>query len=118
MGGARRVAKKQRKEKEETRIKKQRKEEVENEKGARRLTKKEEGRIKIKRKEEVENKKGKKGKNSGQKGNNEKVRKGKKNEIETNGSGSLDESTYNKLWCFDLSLEQILEKCVENKIKN
>merc|ERR1739844_244802 len=63
-------------------------------------------------------KKAKKGKNSGQKGNNEKVRKGNKNEIETNGSGSLDESTYNKLWCFDLSLEQILEKCVENKIKN
>jgi len=33
-------------------------------------------------------------------------------------SNAMDESTYNKLWCFDLSLEQILEKCVENKIKN
>merc|ERR1711892_1424730 len=31
---------------------------------------------------------------------------------------SMDESTYNKLWCFDLSLEQVLEKCVEEKIKN
>merc|ERR1711872_829419 len=30
----------------------------------------------------------------------------------------MEESTHNKLWCFDLSLEQILQKCVENKIKN
>merc|ERR1739844_150668 len=113
-------------EKEETRIKKQRKEEVENEKGARRLTKKGGRKNKDKKKggsrkqkgSKKSDKKAKKGKNSGQKGNNEKVRKGNKNEIETNGSGSLDESTYNKLWCFDLSLEQILEKCVENKIKN
>jgi len=33
-------------------------------------------------------------------------------------SNAMEESTYNKLWCFDLSLEQILERCVENKIKN
>merc|ERR1711942_372164 len=33
-------------------------------------------------------------------------------------SNAMEQSTYNKLWCFDLSLEQILEKCVENKIKN
>jgi len=30
----------------------------------------------------------------------------------------MADSTYNKLWCFDLSLEQVLEKCVEDKIKN
>jgi len=33
-------------------------------------------------------------------------------------SNVMADSTYNKLWCFDLSLEQVLEKCVENKIKN
>jgi len=44
------------------------------------------------------------GKNNGNSGNRS-----------NNGMG---ESTYNKLWCFDLSLEQILQKCVENKIKN
>jgi len=53
--------------------------------------------------------KGKKGgKNGGENTENKKNR---------NNQG-MDESTYNKLWCFDLSLEQILEKCVENKIKN
>jgi len=30
----------------------------------------------------------------------------------------LTEQTYNKLWCFDLSMEQVLKKCVEKKIKN
>jgi len=34
------------------------------------------------------------------------------------GPKVLDEQTYNKLWCFDLSMEQVLEKCVEEKIKN
>jgi len=34
------------------------------------------------------------------------------------GNNGMAESTYNKLWCFDLSLEQVFEKCVENKIKN
>jgi len=48
---------------------------------------------------------------------------GKKGGKNTGNSGNrnnngMGESTYNKLWCFDLSLEQILEKCVENKIKN
>jgi len=59
-------------------------------------------------------KKGNEGKNN-KKG---KGGKGNKNGKERNGNGSLDESTYNKLWCFDLSLEQVLEQCVENKIKN
>merc|ERR1711892_1198581 len=51
--------------------------------------------------------------------------KGKGKGKETNGnsggsgrkSSDLEESTYNQLWCFDLSLEQVLEKCVEAKIK-
>jgi len=52
----------------------------------------------------------KKGKKGGKKnGDNKKKNRNNK---------AMDDSTYNKLWCFDLSLEQILEKCVENKIKN
>merc|ERR1711942_559169 len=51
------------------------------------------------------------GKNSGKNSGNEE-KKGARN------NKGMDVSTYNKLWCFDLSLEQILEKCVENKIKN
>jgi len=48
---------------------------------------------------------------------------GKKGGKKNGGTGArnnngMEESTYNKLWCFDLSLEQILQKCVENKIKN
>jgi len=71
--------------------------------------------------------KGKKGKNKnrsakkrkeGKNDKKEKGGKGNKNGNARNGNGSLDESTYNKLWCFDLSLEQVLEQCVENKIKN
>jgi len=59
--------------------------------------------------------------------NDSKGKKGKKNKGKNAGSENkkasrnnkdMDDSTYNKLWCFDLSLEQILEKCVENKIKN
>jgi len=41
-----------------------------------------------------------------------------KRKAEGNAPKLLDEETYNKLWCFDLSMEQVLEKCVENKIKN
>merc|ERR1711942_193083 len=52
-----------------------------------------------------------KGKKGGKKNGNGEQKEGRNN----NG---MDASTYNKLWCFDLSLEQILEKCVENKIKN
>merc|ERR1711942_580556 len=51
------------------------------------------------------------GRNSGKNSGNEE-KKGARN------NKGMDVSTYNKLWCFDLSLEQILEKCVENKIKN
>jgi len=44
-----------------------------------------------------------------------KERNGKNNQQRNN---VMTDSTYNKLWCFDLSLEQVLEKCVEDKIKN
>merc|ERR1719184_301528 len=60
--------------------------------------------------------KGGKGKN-GKKGGKGKRRNGGKKDRNTEQNGMAD-STYNKLWCFDLSLEQVLEKCVEDKIKN
>merc|ERR1711862_689976 len=52
-----------------------------------------------------------KGKKGGKKNGNGEQKEGRNNK-------GMDASTYNKLWCFNLSLEQILEKCVENKIKN
>merc|ERR1719370_2418408 len=52
------------------------------------------------------------------KGKKEKKNKGKnagsENKKASRNNKDMDDSTYNKLWCFDLSLEQILEKCVEN----
>jgi len=72
--------------------------------------------------------KGKKGKGSrrnsdkGKKRKKDKKDKKDKKENDDKKAGrnnkDMDDSTYNQLWCFDLSLEQILEKCVENKIKN
>jgi len=61
------------------------------------------------------------GKKKKGKGNNDSKRKSKgKNggNSNRNNANGMDASTYNKLWCFDLALEQILEKCVEDKIKN
>jgi len=56
------------------------------------------------------NKSGKgKGKGSG-KGKGKGVSKGTRN--------AVDETLYMKLWCVDLSLEQSLQTCLENKIKN
>jgi len=64
----------------------------------------------------------KKGKNKGKKGKKGGKNTGEGNRKDPKKAGrtdkDMDDSTYNKLWCFDLSLEQILEKCVENKIKN
>eukprot|EP00092_Neocalanus_flemingeri_P038487 GFUD01041898.1.p1 GENE.GFUD01041898.1~~GFUD01041898.1.p1 ORF type:complete len:321 (+),score=111.22 GFUD01041898.1:52-1014(+) len=37
---------------------------------------------------------------------------------QTKNLANLSDTAYNKLWCFDLSLEQILEECVEEKINN
>jgi len=91
-----------------------------------------------------EKKRGRKGKKGGKKGNKDKrkgkegkktkgaskekngARKGKEGASKGKGGKKgkgrsqqeMQTSTYNKLWCFDLSLEQILEKCVEEKIKN
>jgi len=83
--------------------------------------KKESRRNKKPKKDSKRNKKPKKeSKKSGKKGG----KNGGKNDGETaekkknRNNNGMAVSTYNKLWCFDLSLEQILEKCVENKIKN
>jgi len=56
----------------------------------------------------------KKKKSQGKNNKKPKERNGKNNQR----NNAMTDSTYNKLWCFDLSLEQVLEKCVENKIKN
>jgi len=58
-------------------------------------------------------KKGKSGKGKGKgKGKN-------KDKVQERTSGNaLPEPIYNKLWCVDLAVEQALEKCVEDKIKN
>merc|ERR1712179_841545 len=61
--------------------------------------------------------KGKKGNGGGNNGGNGRNGKGGKSGRNTQQNAMAD-STYNKLWCFDLSLEQVLEKCVEDKIKN
>merc|ERR1712071_656282 len=52
-------------------------------------------------------------------------KKKKKEEKQTRGKKggksneqTLNEATYNKLWCFDLAMEQALEKCVEEKMNN
>jgi len=91
------------------------------------------GKARNKKSKKGRNKKSKKGNNGQRKNgqrNNKKPKKGKRNnkkskkskpekpEKKNRNNNAMDESTYNKLWCFDLSLEQILEKCVENKIKN
>jgi len=70
--------------------------------------------------------KGNKGKRNGKKSSSKKGGKKsgqsnqrKKGSDKKEGRNNvMADSTYNKLWCFDLSLEQVLEKCVENKIKN
>merc|ERR1712215_471249 len=56
-----------------------------------------------------------KGKGNKGKGKGKPKGKGKEN---GRSSSQMAESIYNQLWCFDLSLEQVLEQCVENKIKN
>jgi len=61
--------------------------------------------------EKISNQKEKKSGNSAKKNSSGK-------ESGRNEPKVLDEQTYNKLWCFDLAMEQVLEKCVEEKIKN
>jgi len=62
--------------------------------------------------------KGKGGKGKDKKNNNnnnEKDNENKKTGDKRSGN-SLQESTQNKLWCFDLAMEQALEKCVEETL--
>jgi len=75
-----------------------------------------------------DNKKGKNGKNNKKQGNRK--NKGKGNEKKKNDKNSsekkgrsgkdsklLPEFLYNQLWCFDLAMEQALERCVEDKLQ-
>merc|ERR1719376_1164945 len=101
-------------------------------KGSKGGKKKRKGRNRSKKNNKNSKRKGKKGKNGGNgarrkagrnnKGSrNAKKNKGKPNKENENKKARnnvMTDSTYNQLWCFDLSLEQVLEKCVENKIKN
>merc|ERR1712210_12000 len=70
-----------------------------------------------------ENKKKGKGRNkNGKKGRSNKKSDKKKNEKNEgrNGKSSdlLPDFVYNQLWCFDLAMEQALERCVEDKLNN
>jgi len=81
------------------------------------------------RKNGKKNKKGKKDKedknNRNNKGEGKKDKNGdkkKKNKNKEGRSGKsvdlLPEFVYNQLWCFDLAMEQALEKCVEDKLND
>jgi len=62
-----------------------------------------------------------KGKRTNKKNNKDKNKgknKDKGNGKERKSGNALPEPIYNKLWCIDLAVEQALEKCVEDKIKN
>merc|ERR1711915_571767 len=68
-----------------------------------------------KRKAKKDQKKSKK-KNGGKKGGKG---EGKKSGKSTDaGVGGVDAALYNQLWCMDLSFEQTLQKCVENKLQS
>merc|ERR1712210_130311 len=62
---------------------------------------------------------GKKSKKNGKK-DKKNGEKGKKNKKDRSGKSSdlLPDFVYNQLWCFDLAMEQALEKCVEDKLNN
>merc|ERR1711973_927314 len=66
------------------------------------------------------NKEGKNGKNNKGKGN-EKKKNDKNSSKEKGRSGKdsklLPDFLYNQLWCFDLAMEQALERCVEDKLQ-
>merc|ERR1712013_304226 len=75
-----------------------------------------------------DNKEGKNGKNNKKQGNkknkgkgNEKKKNDKKPSKEKGRSGKdsklLPDFLYNQLWCFDLAMEQALERCVEDKLQ-
>merc|ERR1712013_346403 len=75
-----------------------------------------------------DDKEGKNGKNNKKQGNrknkgkgNEKKKNDKKSSKEKGRSGKdsklLPDFLYNQLWCFDLAMEQALERCVEDKLQ-
>jgi len=45
-------------------------------------------------------------------------KKGKGRALGGSTSNKLNENVYNIMWCFDLAVEQILEKCVEQKLQS
>jgi len=76
-----------------------------------------------KEKKDNKGKKGKKDRKNEKKNNNKEEKKDKKNDKKKEGrsgksSDLLPDFVYNKLWCFDLAMEQALEKCVEDKLNN
>merc|ERR1711936_42782 len=68
---------------------------------------------KAEKKEKKKAEKQAKSKNQERKG-----KSGKSDKKKGKDKNKMDESTYNRMWCFDLAVEQVLEKCVEDKIKN
>merc|ERR1711973_876592 len=73
-------------------------------------------------------KKGRSDKKNGKKGGKKNEKKGDKTEKNDNNSSKkkgrsgkdsklLPEFLYNQLWCFDLAMEQALERCVEDKLQ-
>merc|ERR1712098_826288 len=79
--------------------------------------KKKGGKGKGKNEKERSNKgKGGKGKDKKSNNNNNKKDNENKKSGDKRSGNSLQESTQNKLWCFDLAMEQALEKCVEETL--
>jgi len=79
-----------------------------------------------KKKGKGRNKNGKKGR-SNKKSDKKKKKKDKKGDKKKNeknegrngkSSDLLPDFVYNQLWCFDLAMEQALERCVEDKLNN
>merc|ERR1712032_305044 len=74
-------------------------------------------------KEDKEDKKNRNNKNKKEKNGGKNKKDGdKRNKNKEGRSGKssdlLPEFVYNQLWCFDLAMEQALEKCVEDKLNN
>jgi len=85
-------------------------------KGKKKSGKKGKGKKKSAKKGKGKKKSGKKGKGkkkSGKKGKGKK--KSGKKEKKTAKSGGVSKTLYEQLWCVDLSFEQTLQKCVEDK---
>jgi len=57
------------------------------------------------------------GKGNGGSGGNRSGGNGDGRKTNEGGSQLLPESTYNQMWCFDLAMEQVLEKCIKQKLE-